>query len=177
MPRRRLFIMATLAGLIALVGVYLATDREPQAPAPAEAPVLVAEQVEAQVSPSRPAPAPPAPSKPEAPRAAPDAPGAPGAPVAPPTASAVPSEDELDLPPEQPRTANWQLDKTILIAQALDQRIKRLDDEVRDAERSGDRERAAAQRMLLERSKQRAAELDGEIASLKEQVKAAGSSP
>jgi hypothetical protein len=52
--------------------------------------------------------------------------------------------------------------------------VARLEAEVREAEARGDREGAARQRTILERSRRRVAELEQELASLREQVRADG---
>jgi hypothetical protein len=98
----------------------------------------------------------------------------PGAPELPPTAvSSAPGENP-EIPPEAPQTAEWKLGKTELIAESLGKRVQRLEAEIREAEARGDREGAAKQRILLERSRKRVAELEREIASLREQVRADG---
>ena len=94
----------------------------------------------------------------------------------PPTAT-EPRTKDLEIPPEEPQTPEWRLQKTTLISRSLVKRIQRLEEAVREAEAKGDRETAQMERVLLERSRKRVAELEREIASLREQVRADGGTP
>ena len=177
-PRRGLWLLGAALS-VAIVLVVVASLEGDRAPAPDDSSAGVPPQVE-----ERPL-APPSVSPPDQRSGGSPGPGpsgaqgpapasAPGAPEQPPTAVSKVAEKKLEVPPEAPQTAEWKLEKTELIADSLGRRMQRLEAELRQAEARGDREGAARQRTLLERSRQRVAELEREIASLREQVRADG---
>ncbi|HYV45642.1 MAG TPA: hypothetical protein VFA20_12320 [Myxococcaceae bacterium] len=90
-----------------------------------------------------------------------------GAPELPPDVSPTPSEEESAIPPEAPQTVEWKLGKTELILDSLGKRVQRLEKEIQEAEARGDRETARRQRLLLDRSRQRMAELERDVAAMK----------
>jgi hypothetical protein len=101
----------------------------------------------------------------------------PGAPGAPPDAVSTATEENPEIAPEAPQTPEWKLEKTVLISDSLARRARRLEVEIREAEARGDGETAARQRALLDRSRRRVVELEQEITSLKEQVRADAGAP
>lgn len=168
---------------VALVAVYLA--REP-ASAPEEAPAVAPPEVERRVPAPAASPLPAAATpRPAAPDAGPVAlEGQGSATVVPTPPEHLPNPDlssgldeNPELLPEQPQTPEWRLEKTVLIADSLEKRLERLEREIGEAEARGDEEGAAARRVLLERSRRRVEELEREMASLREQVRADGGAP
>jgi len=174
---RRPPLFAYVAVVAIAVAAYLFADRAPApAPAPEDPPAAARPQVEQRTPAPPPVPVPSTTSTPVAPGSlAPPVAAPPGAPVMPPTAT-EPRTKDLEIPPEEPQTPEWRLQKTTLISRSLVKRIQRLEEAVREAEAKGDRETAQMERVLLERSRKRMAELEQEIASLREQVRADGGS-
>jgi len=150
--RLRWLLGTTAALAIALGLVYRWRD----AGAPASTPPQL-EEAPHREAPSRP-PAATAPAPAPAPIAAPQG-TPPGAPELPPNVSPTPSEDDLAIPPEAPQTAEWKQGKTELILDSLGKRVQRLEKEIQEAEARGDQETAKRQRILLDRSRRRIAEL------------------
>jgi len=176
LPRLELIALALTA---AFAVAYLIIERAPEPGAsPGTAPAEAQPRVEERSPPPRSVPPPGRESEP-APGGAPSvpAPPVPGAPELPPTAVSPVPEENPEIPPEAPQTAEWKLEKTERIAGSLGKRVARLEAEVREADARGDREGASARQVLLERSRQRVAELEREIASLREQVRADGGPP
>ena len=138
-------------------------DETTPPPSPSEA------RVEPAARPTSPPPLPtPAASAP-APAVPPSAPPVdPNAPIAPPS----PADDHggEEPPPELPQTVEWKLTKTTIATLALKKRIRRLEAEIAEAEAKGDQEGAQRRRVLMERSRQRVAELEEEAARLRDVV-------
>lgn len=159
--RLRWLLGTTAAMVVALGLAYRWSDRSPPSPPPPprteEAP---------RNEPTAPPARPPAPAPTSAPVTAPPA-GTPGAPELPPDVSATPSEDQMAIPPEAPQTVEWKLGKTELILESLGKRVQRLEKEIQEADARGDQETAKRQRILLDRSKQRMAALERDVAAMK----------
>ncbi len=81
------------------------------------------------------------------------------------------------IEPEKPQTPEWKLEKTTRIAGLMSNRISRLEARVKELEAKGDPAALEEQRVLLERNRKRRAELDVEMAALREQIRANGGTP
>jgi len=156
--RLRWLLGATAAVAVALGLAY----RSRSAPVPPPPPPEEVPRPRPGEAPARPPPIAPAPSTADHPPATP-----PGAPVLPPDVSPTPSEEDMAIPPEAPQTVEWKLGKTELILESLGKRVRRLEKEIQEAEARGDRETARRQRLLLDRSRQRMAELERDVAAMK----------
>jgi len=148
------WLLGTTAAVAIAIGLAYRWRDGAEAPASTPPP---AEEAPHREAPARP-PAAPAPAPAAAPATAPQG-TTPGAPELPPNVSPTPSEDDLAVPPEAPQTAEWKQGKTGLILDSLGKRVQRLEKEIQEAEARGDQETAKRQRILLDRSRQRIAEL------------------
>ena len=176
-PRRFPWLLGVLLSLaVVLVAVYFARESAEEEAPVAAPPPRVEERASAPASPPVPAAVRASHEEPDAEPARHEEHGpaavAPGAPELPPTAVTPGADENPELTPEAPQTPEWKLEKTVLIADSLTRRVARLEQEVREAEARGDSEGAAAQRVLLERSRRRGEELQQEMATLREQVRA-----
>lgn len=95
-----------------------------------------------------------------------------------PDAERPPAPDELpedrvindEIPEEKPQTPEWKIEKTNKIFDHMAGRLDRLEDQIAEAERAGDHQRARHKRLLMKRTEHRLVELEGELEELRQQA-------
>jgi hypothetical protein len=83
----------------------------------------------------------------------------------------APPQENDEIAPELPQTAQWRLEKTTHITALLGRDVERLEREREQAEARGDERRSAQLQMLLQRNRARLHELREEIQELGEAAK------